>query len=170
MALAAQAAGAIKPAIDAIAAGKRAKEVAQVHACANSMAKYGIVLESQGAFDPARNPKLDLFQRFEKYHAMRGIKVWAAVCEFVQVWGAGHIEAHPGTRLAYPTLPAKTLDKWYRAWRTQGVEALLERKPRKDKGESALNRDEQLQDVFIAALGAPAGPHRAQRADQRPRP
>lgn len=151
-ALAAQAAGAVKPAADAIAAGKRAKEIAQVQACATSMAKYGITLEAQGGFDPERNPKLDLFQRFEKYHAMRGTAVWPAIQEFVQIWAAGHIEAHANTRQAYPTIPAKTLDKWYRAWRTQGVEALLERKPRKDKGKSALTLDDELNDVFIAAL------------------
>ena len=150
--LAIQSAGAVKPATDAIAAGKRAKQTAQVQACAASMAKYGIALESRGGFDAARNPKLDLFQRFEKYHASRGTSVWAAVCEFVLVWAAGQIEAHPATRLAYPTLPAKTLDKWYRAWRTQGVEALLERKPRKDKGDTALAHDEELHDTFIAAL------------------
>lgn len=151
-ALAAQAAGAVKPAADAIAAGKHAKQVTQVQACATSMAKYGITLEAKGGFDPERNPKLDLFQRFEKYHAMRGTAVWPAIQEFVQVWAAGHIDAHPNTRLAYPSIPAKTLDKWYRAWRTQGVEALLERKPRKDKGETALKQDDELRDVFIAAL------------------
>jgi transposase InsO family protein len=151
-ALAAQAAGAIKPAVDALAAGKRAKEVAQVQACATSMAKYGINLEAAGGFDPARNPKLDLFQRFEKYHAVRGAAVWPTILEFVQVWAAGHIESHPATRAAYPTIPAKTLDKWYRAWRTQGVEALLERKPRKDKGQTGLKRDDELYDVFLAAL------------------
>lgn len=151
-ALAAQAAGAIKPAADALAAGQRAKEVAQVQACATSMAKYGINLEAAGGFDPARNPKLDLFQRFEKYHAVRGAAVWPTILEFVQVWAAGHIESHPATRAAYPTLPAKTLDKWYRAWRTQGVEALLERKPRKDKGQTGLKRDDELYDVFLAAL------------------
>jgi len=151
-ALAAQAAGAIKPAVDALAAGQRAKEVAQVHACATSMAKYGINLEAAGGFDPARNPKLDLFQRFEAYHAVRGAAVWPTILEFVQVWAAGHIESHPATRAAYPTIPAKTLDKWYRAWRTQGVEALLERKPRKDKGQTGLKRDDELYDVFLAAL------------------
>lgn len=151
-ALAAQAAGAIKPYVDAIEAGKFAKQVVQAQACATSMAKYGINLEAKGGFDPTRNPKLDLFQRFEKYHAQRGTAVWPAVLEFVHIWAAGHIEAHPNTRQAYPTIPAKTLDKWYRAWRTQGVEALLDRKPRKDKGENALNRDEQLNDAFIAAL------------------
>lgn len=151
-ALAAQAAGAVKPIAEAIAAGKRAKQVAQVQACASSMAKYGIALEAKGGFDPARNPKLDLFQRFETYHALRGTAVWPAIQEFVHIWAAGEVEAHPGTRLAYPTIPAKTLDKWYRAWRTQGVEALLERKPRKDKGENALSRDEALHDVFLAAL------------------
>lgn len=151
-ALAARAAGAVKPAAQAIAAGKRAKQVAQVQACATSMARYGITLESNGGFDPERNPKLDLFQRFEKYHALRGIKVWPAIQEFVQIWAAGQIEAHPATRQAYPTIPAKTLDKWYRAWVTQGVEALLERKPRKDKGQTALARDEALHDTFIAAL------------------
>lgn len=151
-AIAAQAAGAVKPAADAIAAGKRARQVAQELACATSMAKFGVALEAQGGTDPARNPKLDLFQRFEKYHALRGSAVWPAIQEFVQIWAAGHIEAHPATRQAYPTIPAKTLDKWYRAWRTQGVEALLTRKPRKDKGESALTRDEELHDTFIAAL------------------
>lgn len=151
-ALAVQAAGAIKPAIDAIAAGKRAKQVAQVQACAAAMAKYGITLEAKGGFDPERNPRLDLFQRFESYHAMLGCAVWPAICEFVQLWNAGQIGAHPITRAAYPSLPAKTLDKWCRAWRTQGVEALLERKPRKDKGENALNRDAELHDTFIAAL------------------
>lgn len=151
-ALAAQVAGAVRPAADAIAAGKRAKEIAQVQACATSMARYGITLEAKGGFDPARNPKLDLFQRFETYHALRGTAVWPAIQEFVQIWAAGQIEAHANTRLVYPSIPAKTLDKWYRAWRTQGVEALLERKPRKDKGETALNRDSELHDTFIAAL------------------
>lgn len=151
-ALAAQAAGAVKPALEAIAAGQRARQVAQGQACATAMAKFGIVLEAKGGFDPERNPKLDLFQRFEKYHAMRGAAVWPAILEFVQIWAAGHIEAHPGTLQAYPAIPAKTLDKWWRAWRTQGIEALLERKPRKDKGESALKRDDELHDTFIAAL------------------
>ncbi|OYZ03476.1 MAG: hypothetical protein B7Y42_00415 [Polaromonas sp. 28-63-22] len=151
-ALAAQAAGAVKPAADALAAGKRARQTAQVQACANSMAKYGIALESRGGLDPLRNPRLDLFQRFETYHRLRGTAVWPAIQEFVQVWAAGHIEAHPGTRAAYPAIPAKTLDKWYRAWRTQGVEALLDRKPRADKGNTALQRDESLHDTFIAAL------------------
>jgi len=151
-ALAAQAAGAIKPAADALSAGKRAKQAAQAQACATSMAKYGINLEAAGGFDPARNPKLDLFQRFEAYHALRGAAVWPTITEFVAVWAAGHIESHPATRAAYPTLPAKTLDKWYRAWRTQGVEALLERKPRKDKGQTGLKRDDELYDVFLAAL------------------
>ena len=151
-AIAAQAAGLVKPATDAIAAGKLAKQNAQVQACATSMAKYGIALESRGGFDPLRNPKLDLFQRFETYHALRGTSVWAAVQEFVLVWAAGHIEAHPATRQAYPAVPAKTLDKWYRAWRTQGVEALLERKPRKDKGQTALTQCDELHDTFIAAL------------------
>lgn len=151
-ALAAHAAGNVKPTIDAIAAGQRAKQIAQVQACATSMARYGITLEAKGGFDAERNPKLDLFQRFEKYHAQRGAAVWPTIQEFVQIWAAGHIEAHAGTRLAYPVIPAKTLDKWYRAWRTQGVEALLERKPRKDKGFNALTRDEELLDTFIAAL------------------
>lgn len=151
-AIAAQAAGAVKPAADALAAGKLARQIAQEQACATSMAKFGIVLEAKGGFDPERNPKLDLFQRFEKYHAHRGTAVWPAILEFVQLWGTGQIEAHSNTRIAFPTIPAKTLDKWYRAWRTQGVEALLERKPRKDKGKSALTEDEVLHDVFIAAL------------------
>ena len=151
-ALAAQAAGAVRPAADALAAGKRAKQVAQEQACAQSMAKFGIVLEAKGGFDPARNPKLDLFQRFEKYHALRGTAVWPAIQEFVQLWGAGQIEAHGSTLTVYPTIPAKTLDKWYRAWRTQGIEALLERKPRKDKGKSALTSNDDLYDTFIAAI------------------
>lgn len=151
-ALAAQAAGTVKPSADAIAAGKRAKQIAQEQACATSMAKFGIVLEAKGGFDPARNPKLDLFQRFEKYHAMRGTAVWPAIQEFVQLWAAGHIEAHASTLAAYPAIPAKTLDKWYRAWRTQGIEALLERKPRKDKGQTALVNDADLHETFIAAL------------------
>mgnify|MGYP000078218971 CR=1 FL=1 len=151
-ALALQNVGAVKPATDALAAGKRAKQDAQVQQCARSMALHGIALEAAGGFDPARNPKLDLFQRFESYHAQRGIAVWPAVQEFVALWQAGHIAAHPGTRLAYPTLPAKTLDKWYRAWRTQGVEALLERKPRSDKGITRLTKEEDLHDTFIAAI------------------
>lgn len=157
-ALAAQATGAVKPATDAMAAGVRAKQVAQVQACAASMAKYGVVLESKGGFDPKLNPKLDLFQRFEKYHALRGTAVWPTILEFVQIWAAGQIECHASTRLAYPTIPAKTLDKWYRAWRTVGVEALLERKPRKDKGQTALARDDDLYDAFLAAV---AGMHDA---------
>lgn len=151
-ALAAQAAGAVKPATDAIAAGKRAKEAADQLACAVSVARFGVALEAKGGLDPQRNPKLDIFQRFETYHAIRGTAVWPAIQEFVQVWGTGRIEAHPGTRAAFPTIPAKTLDKWYRAWRTQGIEALLTRKPRKDKGESALTRDAELYNTFLAAL------------------
>jgi putative transposase len=151
-ALAARAAGAVKPAADAQAAAIQAKQTAQVQACATSMAKYGVLLEAKGGFDPARNPKLDLFQRFEQYHALRGTAVWPAIQEFVQLWSAGEIEALPSTRQDYPTIPAKTLDKWYRAWRTQGIEALLERKPRKDKGQSALTRNEALYDTFLAAI------------------
>ena len=146
------AAGAAKPAADALQAARLAQQTAQAQACALSMAKYGLTLEAAGGFDAALNPRLDLFQRFEKYHAQRGISVWAAVCEFVAIWGQGHIECHPATRLAYPTLPAKTLDKWYRAWRTQGVEALLERKPRADKGQSRLVNDADLYQAFIAAV------------------
>lgn len=151
-ALAARAAGAVKLAADAQAAAIQAKQTAQVQACASSMAKYGVILEAKGGFDPARNPRLDLFQRFEQYHALRGTAVWPAIQEFVQLWSAGEIEALPNTRQDYPTIPAKTLDKWYRAWRTQGVEALLERKPRKDKGRSALTRSDALHDTFLAAL------------------
>lgn len=151
-ALAAKAAGAVRPAAQAQAAAQQAKQAAQVQACASSMAKYGVILEAKGGFDPARNPKLDLFQRFEQYHALRGTAVWPAIQEFVHLWSAGEIDALPSTRQDYPTIPAKTLDKWYRAWRTQGIEALLERKPRKDKGQSALTRNDALYDVFLAAI------------------
>lgn len=151
-ALAARAAGEIRPLLSAIDAGERADQAAQVQAHASSMAKLGMTLEAAGAFDPARNPKLDLFQRFERYHLNRGGAVWPSIVEFTALWGAGHIDALRSTRDAYPTIPAKTLDKWYRAWRTQGVEALLERKPRRDKGQSALTRDEELYNAFVAAV------------------
>lgn len=151
-ALAAKAAGAVKPAADAQAAAILAKQAAQQQACATSMAKYGVLLEAKGGFDPARNPKLDLFQRFESYHALRGTAVWPAIQEFVHLWAAGEIEALPKTREDYPVIPAKTLDKWYRDWRTKGIEALLERKPRKDKGQSALTSNEALYETFLAAV------------------
>ena len=151
-ALAARVAGAVKPAADAITAGRQAQHEATIQACADAMARFGVQLESRGGFDPAKNPRLDLFQRFETYHRVRGGAVWPAIVEFCAMWTRGEIEALPGTRAAFAQLPAKTLDKWYRAWRVSGVEALLERKPRKDKGQSALTRDSDLYEAFIAAL------------------
>lgn len=136
----------------AVAAGARSAQELQVQAHASAMARLGMTLEAAGAFDPATNPRLDLFQRFETYHLHRGGAVWPAIGEFCELWGASQIEALPGTRAAYPSIPPKTLDKWYRQWRVNGVEALLERKPRKDKGSSRLNADEELRAVFISAL------------------
>ena len=144
--------GSIKPSLDAMAAARQARQALQTQACAISMAQYGLTLEAAGGFDATLNPRLDLFQRFEKYHAQRGCSVWAAVCEFVHLWGQGLVDCHAGTRSAYPTLPAKTLDKWWRAWRTQGVAALLERKPRADKGQTRLQADDALYQAFISAL------------------
>jgi transposase InsO family protein len=152
LALAAQAAGSVKPVVNALRAGEATSQVAQTLACATSMAIYGQQLERAGAFDPARNPRLDLFQRFEAYHRARGGAVWPAIQEFCTLWTQGQIEALPSTLITYPQLPAKTLDKWYRAWRVKGVEALLERKPRRDKGKTQLTRDEDLHSVFVAAL------------------
>ena len=146
------AAVAVRPVADAITAGQQVRQAQQVQAHAQAMARLGVTLEARGAFDPARNPRLDLFQRFESYHLARGGAVWPAINEFCALWTAGQVEALPATRAAYPALPAKTLDKWYRAWRTQGVEALLERKPRADKGQTALARDEQLYAAFLAAV------------------
>lgn len=141
-----------RPVQAAIDAGAQARRDAQVQACADAMARYGVSLASQGGLDPIRNPRLDLFQRFEAYHHHRGGAVWSAINEFCALWVAGEIDAHPGTLAAYPKLPAKTLDKWYRSWRTVGVEALLERKPRADKGQSQLLRDEATYGAFVAAL------------------
>lgn len=156
LALAARAASSVasvvKPTADAIAAGRQAQHSAQVQACADAMARYGVALSARGAFDPAVNPRLDLFQRFETYHRARGGAVWPAIQEFCAMWGRGEIEAMPGTHAAHPVLPAKTLDKWYRVWRIKGVEALLERKPRRDKGQSRLKEDAELYQVFVAAL------------------
>lgn len=145
-------AGVVKPAVDAMEAGRHARHSAQVQACADAMARYGVALSARGGFDPATNPRLDLFQRFETYHRARGGAVWPAIQEFCALWGRGEVEALPATRAAYPALPAKTLDKWYRVWRLNGVEALLERKPRKDKGQSQLARDDELHSVFVAAV------------------
>lgn len=150
--LAIAAAGAIQPAMRAMAAGQTVSQAQQVQAHANAMARLGVTLEAAGAFDPSQNPRLDLFQRFESYHRARGGAIWPAITEFCALWDAGEISAYPKTAEAYLKLPAKTLDKWYRAWRTSGVEALLERKPRKDKGLSQLAADEALHEVFIAAL------------------
>lgn len=152
LALAAQAAGSVKPVVNALRAGEASSQIAQTLACATSMAIYGQQLERNGAFDPSRNPRLDLFQRFEAYHRARGGAVWPAIQEFCALWTQRQIEALPSTFTAYPQLPAKTLDKWYRAWRVKGVEALLERKPRRDKGQTQLARDEELHSVFVAAL------------------
>lgn len=151
-ALAIRASAAIKPVATAIKAGQQATQAAQAQSCATAMAKYGQQLERAGAFDPATNPRLDLFQRFERYHLARGGAIWPCINEFCALWSAGQIDALATTRTAYPALPAKTLDKWYRAWRVNGVEALLERKPRKDKGQSRLAADADLHDVFVAAL------------------
>jgi putative transposase len=145
-------AGSVKPAADAIKAGREAKRSAQVQACADAMARWGVQLESRGGFDPATNPRLDLFQRFEAYHRARGGAVWPAITEFCALWTAGQIDALPSTKAVYNALPAKTLDKWYRDWRVNGVEALLERKPRKDKGQTALSRNPDMYDAFIGAL------------------
>lgn len=145
-------AGSVKPAADAIKAGREAKRHAQVQACADAMARYGVQLESRGGFDPASNPRLDLFQRFEAYHLHRGGAVWPAITEFCALWSAGQIEALANTKAVYQALPAKTLDKWYRAWRVNGVEALLERKPRRDKGQTALTRSPEMYEAFIGAL------------------
>lgn len=151
-ALAARASAAVRPVATAIAAGKQADQATQAQAVASAMARFGIQLERAGAFNPATNPRLDLFQRFEAYHRARGGAVWPCIQEFCALWDAGQIEALPATLQRYPAMPAKTLDKWYRAWRVTGVEALLERKPRKDKGQSRLASDAQLQQVFIAAM------------------
>lgn len=151
-ALAAQAACAVRPAAAALRAGVALSQAEQAQACANAMARWGQHLERTGGFDPSRNPRLDLFQRFEAYHRARGGAVWPAITEFCALWGAGEIEALGSTRETFPKLPAKTLDKWYRTWRLQGVEALIDRKPRRDKGASQLARDPELHRVFIAAL------------------
>jgi putative transposase len=151
-ALAASIAGGVRPITRALAAGENVARATQVQAHADSMARLGVRLEAAGALDPATNPRLDLFQRFELYHMHRGGAVWPAIGEFCALWGAGEIEALPTTRAAYPSIPAKTLDKWYRQWRVNGVEALLERKTRKDKGQSKLAEDEELHGVFVAAL------------------
>ncbi len=151
-ALATRATAELRPVIDAMKAGEQARRDAQVQAHARSMATLGMTLEQRGALDPERNPRLDLFQRFEAFHAARGISTWRACCEFCALWDAGRIPAHPGTQAKFPTLPPKTLDKWYRAWSTQGVAALLERQPRKDKGLTRLAADADLHDAFIAAM------------------
>lgn len=145
-------AGTVRPVAEAVQAGREAQRAATVQACADAMARYGVQLESRGGFDPATNPRLDLFQRFETYHRLRGGAVWPAITEFCAMWTRGEIEALPTTRATYAQLPAKTLDKWYRAWRISGVEALLERKPRKDKGQNALTRDPAMYEAFIGAL------------------
>jgi putative transposase len=145
-------AGAVRPTADALKGGQDARNQAEAQLHASSMARLGVVLEQRGAFDPEKNPRLDLFQRFEKYHFTRGGAVWPAINEFCAMWQAGRIEALPATKAAYSSLPAKTLDKWYRAWRVSGVEALLERKPRKDKGSSRLQEDADLYQVFVASL------------------
>lgn len=149
---ASRAAGAVRPVAAAIEAGHQARHAAQVQAHADAMARLGVQLEAKGAFDPERNPRLDLFQRFETYHRNRGGAVWPAVQEFCALWQAGRIEALPSTVAAFPRLPAKTLDKWFRAWRTQGVEALLDRKPRADKGQTQLTQDLDLYNAFLAAV------------------
>lgn len=154
-ALAVRATGAIRPVVEAMAAGDHARLVVQAQARAKSVAQHGLLIEASAGstgFDPANNPRLDLFNRFDIYHRARGIAVWPAMLEFCGLWQAGEIEAHPGTLRAYPSLPPKTLDKWYRAWRTQGVVALLERKPRKDQGKTALSANEDLYQVFLAAV------------------
>lgn len=151
-AIAAQAAGTVPHAAQTARTDAQASHAAQAQACATAMARWGQQLERSGAFDPARNPRLDLFQRFETYHRLRGGAVWPAINEFCALWQAGQIEALPDTLSTYPTLPPKTLDKWYRSWRLQGVEALLERKPRKDKGHTKLMRDERLYGAFVAAM------------------
>lgn len=151
-ALAAQAACAVRPAAAALRAGVALSQAEQAQACANAMARWGQHLERTGGFDPSRNPRLDLFQRFEAYHRARGGAIWPAITEFCALWEAGEIEALGSTRETFPKLPAKTLDKWYRTWRLQGVEALIDRKPRRDKGTSQLARDPELHRVFVAAL------------------
>lgn len=152
-ALAAKAVGVVRSVVGALKTGQQISEAQQAQACATAMAKWGQQLERSGAFDPAKNPRLDLFQRFEAYHRSRGGAVWPTINEFCGLWGAGEIDALASTIEAFPRLPAKTLDKWYRAWRVNGVEALLERKPRNDKGQkSLLARDEELHAVFVAAL------------------
>lgn len=151
-ALATQATAAVRPLAQAVNAGVQARRDAQVQAHARSMASLGMTLEAQGGLDPQRNPRLDIFQRFESYHRTRGGAVWPAIGEFCALWGEGCIDAHAGTRAAHPVLKPKTLDKWYRAWTTEGVAALLERKPRKDKGRTGLDRDAELYAAFVAAM------------------
>lgn len=151
-ALASQAAGAMRPLLTAMEAGDRSQRASQVQRHTDAMARVGVKLENAGAFDPARNPRLDLFQRFEAYHHARGCAVWPAIKEFCQLWDAGQIDALAATRESYPTIPAKTLDRLYRAWRTEGVEALVERKPRNDKGRTALTQDEGLYQAFVGAV------------------
>lgn len=142
----------VRPIADVVEAGKQARRAAQVQAHADSMMRLGITLEARGAFDPERNPRLDLFQRFESYHRTRGGAAWPAIQEFCALWQGGRIEALPGTMSAYPQLQAKTFDKWYREWRTKGVDALLQRKPRSDKGKTALTEDAELYAAFLAGV------------------
>ena len=119
---------------------------------ADAVAAHGVVLEATGGLDPASNPKLDVFQRFEIYHRARGSSAWTAMQEFVALYNRGDVEVHAHTRAAFAQLTAKTLDKWYRCWRVDGVTALLARKPRSDKGKTALAGDEQLHGAFLAAV------------------
>lgn len=149
---ASSATAAIRPVATAMEVGRQARQANQVRSHAESMARLGVTLEAKGAFDPERNPRLDLFQRFEIYHRARGGAIWPAIQEFCTLWDAGQIDAYAATHDAYPRLPAKTMDKWWRAWRTQGVEALLERKPHSNKGKNRLTEDPELHGIFLAVV------------------
>lgn len=136
----------------AVNAGLQAQEDQRSLRLALSLAQNGQQLQMQGLLDAECNPRLDLFQRFDRYHQALGITRWAAIQAFCLQWNAGQVDAHPGTRAAFPRLTEKSLDRWLRDWRNKGAEAALPRKQRRDKGQTALVKDEALYQAFVSAV------------------
>lgn len=144
--------GGAKPALLALSTGRHLQQQRQAVSRAQALARNAIPMQAKGQLDPERNPKLDLIERALAYHEARGGPVWTCVQEFCEVWNTGSIDAYPGTLETYPTLIPKTLDKYLRDWRVNGVDALYTRKPRSDKGKTQLTRDGDLYEAFLAAM------------------
>lgn len=101
--------------------------------------------------------RVEMLRLFEAYRAAQEGSLWRSITQFSLLWQLGQVPAPPHLLGAFPTLPAKSLDKWYRAWRNDGAAALA-RRQRKDAGHTGLDADPELARAFDAALAQVRGP------------